>query len=130
MISVNLTFNNFEGNEITDTFYFNLSKAELAEMDINVGNALANNLQELSESSNGAKIYKVFKDIIMKSYLEKSEDGKHIIKNKEISSSFVASEAYSALIEKVLSSQEEASKFMLGIVSGWYKPTDVKNTNS
>lgn len=116
MIKKTITYVDYDGNERTEDFYFNLSKAELTEMNYSVDGGLQNYIQKVISARDDKTIFQIFKDIILKSYGEKSLDGRRFVKSKELSDGFLQTEAYSVLLEELGSDSEKASDFIKGIV--------------
>ena len=71
-----ITYTDFDGNERTETFYFNLSKAEITEMELSVDGGLSESLKSVIEKRDIPKTVAVIKDLILKSFGIKSPDGK------------------------------------------------------
>ena len=111
-----ITYTDFDGNERTETFYFNLSKAEITEMELSVDGGLSESLKSVIEKRDIPKTVAVIKDLILKSFGIKSPDGKRFIKSAELSEEFSQTEAYSELFMKMLSDAEYAAKFMNSII--------------
>ncbi len=116
MIKKTISYVDYDGNERTEDFYFNLSKAELTEMNFSVDGGLQNYIQKIIEAQDNKTIFRIFKDIVSKSYGEKSLDGRRFIKSKELSDGFLQTEAYSVLLEELGSDSEKAAEFIKGIV--------------
>ena len=95
MLKKTITYHDYNGVEYTQDFYFNLSKAEIMEMELGTTGGLAEMIQKIVAAQDAPSIIKVFKDLILKSYGEKSADGKRFIKSDEISTAFSQTEAYS-----------------------------------
>lgn len=116
MIAKTLTYQDFDGNEITETFYFNLSKAELMEMQVSVDGGLDKVIKKVSEEKDPAKLLNLFKMFVLKSFGVKSEDGKRFIKNDAYTEAFTQTNAYSDLYMSLLSDTNAAIDFITGIV--------------
>lgn len=120
MLAKEITYTDFNGDERTETFYFNLTKTELAELDIDAGGALVNKLTRLYHTQDVAGIAKFFKDIIVKAYGEKSDDGRFFVKgeNNEVGKKFTFSPAFDKMFVDMLSDStgEEYKSFLMGIV--------------
>lgn len=108
----------FNGNKRKDTIYFNLSKAELMEMELSTQAGVEEKLKMLIATKDNAQIVQTYKDLILRSYGIKSEDGSRFIKTKELRESFEQSAAYSEFFMELLSSPEEQARFMKGVISG------------
>lgn len=116
MLKKTITYEDYDGNTRTEDFYFNLSKAELIEIEASTPGGVAAKLEKISKDNNGSEIIKTFKDIILKSYGVKSEDGKRFIKSEEISKAFEETEAYSELFYELALDADKAAAFVNGIM--------------
>jgi hypothetical protein len=116
MLKKRITYVDFDGNSRTEDFYFNLTKAEVTEMELSAEGGLAKTLEKIVEAKDNKRILETFKDLILRSYGEKSPDGKRFIKNQEIRDAFSQTEAYSELFMELAMKPEMASAFVNGIV--------------
>lgn len=116
MIKETIKYTDYNGNELVEDFYFNLSKSEIAEMELSYPNGLADHITKITQSNNGAEIIKLFKELILSSYGRKSDDGKRFIKSYEESNAFSQTEAYSELFMKLATNADAAAEFVNGIV--------------
>ena len=109
-------YTDYNGKEREDTFYFHLSEAELLEMEMSEKGGLANKIKEITDTEDGPAIIKMFKELVLKSYGVKSEDGKRFIKSDEIATAFTQTPAYSKIFMKLATDADAAAKFVNGIV--------------
>lgn len=116
MLKKTIKYEDFDGNTREETFYFNLTKAEIAEMELSTDGGLSGKIQKIIETQDNATIIAIFKDIIGRSYGEKSPDGKQFVKNQQIRDAFMQTQAYSDLFMELATSPEAASAFINGIV--------------
>lgn len=116
MIKKTITYTDYNDVERTEDFYFNLSKAEIAEMEMSQDGGLSNLIKKVVAEQNAPKLMELFKQLILKAYGEKSADGKRFIKNKELSESFAQTEAYSELFMELASDEKAAAAFINGII--------------
>lgn len=116
MLKKTIKYVDYDGNEREEDFYFNLSKAEVTEMELSKEGGMSEYIKKISATQNAPELIKLFKDIITKSYGEKSLDGKRFIKNKELTEAFTQTEAYSELFVELASNADEAVKFINGIM--------------
>ena len=116
MIKKTITYKDYNQVERTEDFYFNLSKAEVMEMEMNTSGGLAEMITRIVAAQDQPAIIKIFKDLILKAYGEKSPDGKRFIKSDELSIAFSQTEAYSQLFMELATDAEAASAFVNGIV--------------
>lgn len=107
-----ITYTDYDGVQHTDKFYFNISKAELIEMDASETGGLTKRLQEIVDANETADIFKRVKSIILKAYGRKSPDGKRFIKSPEMSQEFEQTEAYSELIMEFMQNPKSFEEFM------------------
>ena len=122
MLKKNIKYTDYNGVERDETFLFNLTKAELMEMEMGTTGGLAEKIQSIMEAQDAPAIIQIFKDIILKAYGEKSADGKRFIKINDagvpLSIGFSQTEAYSQLFMELATNSEEAAKFIKGIIPG------------
>ena len=117
MLAKPITYTDYNGVERTETFYFNLSQAELIDMQLGGKDGLySNRLKNMIDNHDAAAIVATIKEFVLKSYGEKTDDGKRFIKSPEISEAFMQTEAYSQLITELLSDDAKSSEFILGIM--------------
>ncbi len=116
MLKKKIKYTDYDGNEREETFHFNLSKAEITEMELSVEGGLVQQIESIVEEEDAVKIVEMFKDIILRSYGEKSPDGRRFIKSKEMAEAFSQTEAYSELFMELATDAEAASAFVNGIV--------------
>ena len=121
MLKKSITYADYNGTELTEDFYFNLSKAELMELELSTAGGFAEMIQRIVAAKNGPELVRIFKELILKAYGEKSADGKRFIKNAEISEAFSQTEAYSNLFMELASDSKAAADFINGIM-----PADVR----
>lgn len=124
MIKWPITYTDYNDKTRTEDFYFNLTKAEIMEMELSVNGGFGEMMQRIVDAEDMPSIVKVFKDLILRSYGEKSADGKRFIKNDELKDSFAQSEAYSVLFTELATNTESAIKFVNGIVPQDMRPGD------
>ena len=116
MLKKIITYTDYNGVERTEPFYFNLSKAELMEMELGVTGGMTEMLNKIINAKDGPSLMKTFKEMIMKSYGVKSDDGKRLIKSDELSIAFTQTEAYSVLFMELITDDKAAADFVNGII--------------
>ena len=116
MLKKTITSTDYNGNERTEDFYFNLTKAEVVEMEMSTSGGLTEMINRIVAAQDTPEIIRVFKTLILKAYGEKSPDGKRFIKSPELSAAFSQTEAYSQLFMECATDADAAAKFMNGIV--------------
>lgn len=122
MLAKPITYTDYNGEERTETFYFNLTKAELAELNLTTEGGLQEAIQKIIDAKNIPEVTKWFKRIILMAYGEKSLDGKRFIKSKELAEEFTQTEAYSELFMELLTDEGKAADFINAIVPKIEKP--------
>lgn len=121
MLKKSIKYKNlFTDEEITKDFYFNLSKAEIAEMELSRKGGLKAHLEAIVEAEDGKAIMQEMREIILKAYGKRS--GESFIKNDEVREEFSSSEAYSELFMELVTDAAAAGAFVRGIV-----PTDLRD---
>ena len=116
MLKKIITYTDYNGVERTEPFYFNLSKAELMEMELGVTGGMTEMLNKIIAAKDAPSLMKTFKEMIMKAYGVKSDDGKRLIKSEELSIAFTQTEAYSVLFMELITDDKAAADFVNGII--------------
>jgi hypothetical protein len=116
MIKKTITYTDYDGNDRTEDFYFNLTKAEVMEMEMMTDGGLQKMIEKIIQTSDTKKIIEIFKGIILKSYGEKSPDGRRFIKNDELRDAFSQTEAYSQLFMELATDAKAATDFINGVI--------------
>lgn len=111
MLKKTITYTDYDGLERTEEFRFNLTKAELVDMELTTAGTFSETMKRIIAEKNIIRIAKLFKELLLKSYGVKSDDGKRFVKSPELSEAFSQTEAYSDLYIELLSNPEEAAKF-------------------
>lgn len=123
MFKYTIKYTDYNGVEREEPYFFNLSKAELMEMELSTQAGVEEMIRVMIATKDNAKIVKLFKELILKSYGIKSEDGRRFIKTDDLRKDFEQSEAYSEFFMKLLANEDELqSKFINGVISGTNVP--------
>ena len=116
MLTKNIKYTDYNGQERNEKFYFNLNKSELMEMEMGTTGGWANMMQNIIDAQDTPSLIKIFKKLILQAYGEKSADGKRFVKSEELSTAFSQTEAYSTLFMELALDAQAASDFILGII--------------
>lgn len=115
MLKKTIEYTDYNGTVRKEDFYFNLTKAEVTEMELSKNGGLSEHINRIVASKDSPEIINLFKEIIAKSYGVKSLDGKRFIKSEEILNEFIQTEAYSELFMELAFDAEKAAAFVNGI---------------
>ena len=120
MLKKTIKYEDYNGTQREEDFYFNLTKAELMEMEMGTTGGLAEMIDNVVKAQDAPSIIKIFKDLVLKAYGEKSPDGKRFIKVNDagipLSIGFSQTEAYSQLFMELATDAKAASNFVNGII--------------
>lgn len=136
MIARTIEYIDYNGNKRKEKHWFNLTQLEATEIALELPDDV---VEELGQSENqeekevaathlvdklGQKgVLDFIKMIVLKSYGSKSADGREFIKNERLTTSFVQSPAYSAFMLRLMNNDDEASRFIQGVI-----PADLATT--
>lgn len=126
MLHETITYTDYNGTERTEDFYFNLTEAEVMEMEMSTSGGLAEMINRIVAAQDAPSIIAVFKKLLLKAYGVKSPDGKRFIKSDALSEEFSQTEAYSQLFMELATNSDKASEFVNGIVPKPKKKVEVK----
>lgn len=116
MLKKPITYTDFDGVERIEDFYFNLTKAELMEWEASVDGGLIKLIEKLSQKQDTTKLFPMFKGLILRSYGEKSLDGRKFVKSEELSNDFEQTLAYDQLVMELIGSSEATENFIKAIL--------------
>lgn len=116
MYKKTVKYTDFDGIERTENFYFNLTEAELVDLDFGTSGGMKERLQNIIDSKDQPALIKAFKDIVLMAYGEKSDDGKYFRKSQEIRDRFTSTQAYSDIYMELVGNDMEAATFINSIV--------------
>lgn len=116
MLKKVIKYTDFNDTEREETFYFNLSKVEVAEMEMSVSGGWVQWVEKVVEAQSEPELIKIFKEIILTAYGEKSPDGRRFVKSEELSKAFSETGAFEELFMELATDAEAAAAFFNGIV--------------
>lgn len=118
MLKKTITYTDWNGEERTEDFYFNLTRVEVVELeyDVESGTSLSDWLDTLIKSKDYGKIIQTIKKIILTAYGEKSSDGRRFMKNDDIRRSFEENPAFDELYMSMVTDSKKAADFLSGIM--------------
>ena len=129
MLKLTKTYTDYNGVERTEDFYFNFSKAELTEKHLSTNGGLGDLLERIVNSKDNELIVNTFKEIILKAYGKKSEDGRRFMKSSEISKEFEETPVYSDLFMELATDSDAAANFINKIMPpDWEKEVEKAKT--
>jgi hypothetical protein len=111
-----ITYEDFNGETISEDFFFHLSKAELVELELSHEGGLAASLQRIIDAEDGKSIVAEFKNIILSAYGQKSLNGRQFVKNAALREEFESTEAYSTLFMELVTNADAAAEFINGVI--------------
>lgn len=129
MIMETRTYKDYNGVTRTENFFFNLSKAELAEMELSTEGGYAEMIERIVSAQDRPALVKIFKELLLKSYGEKSPDGKRFIKSEELSLAFSQTEAFSDMFMELATNSEKAAEFINGVVPEGFSKQSIPSVN-
>lgn len=127
MIKETITYTDYNGVERTEDFYFNLTKAEVTEMQLQTEGGLSEMIERIVKAQDVPQIVGIFKTIILKAYGVKSADGRRFIKNDQLRDEFSQTEAYSQLFMTLATDADKAADFVNGVLPNMDSITPVAN---
>lgn len=117
MIKKTITYTDFNGNERTEEFHFHLTEADAVKLNFSQNtHSLKEHIEKIIKADNFSLLVKLFQEVILVAYGEKSEDGRRFIKTQEMRDEFSQTAAFSQLFMELATDAEAASDFMNGIL--------------
>lgn len=116
MLRKEVKYKDFDGNDRKDVLWFHLNEVEITEMDLETSGGLVKYMESIIDTNDVNQLITIFKDLLIRSYGERSMDGKHFYKDDKIRNEFVSSAAYPVLYMEMVSDADKAVEFINGIV--------------
>ena len=116
MLKRTINYTDFDGNNHSEVFYFNMSKSELIELDVSHKSGFAENIQRIIAAEDRQALIAEFKNLILVSYGVRSEDGKRFVKSDELRNELEQSAAYDALFMELATNDQAAAEFINGVI--------------
>lgn len=116
MYKKTIKYVDYNGNEREEDCYFNLTDAELTDMELGVDGGFSAMLNRIVKAQDVPALIKVFKEMIIKSYGIKSDDGRRFIKSPELAEEFTQTPAYNELYMSLATDEKKAAEFIRAIM--------------
>lgn len=116
MLKKTITYTDYFDEVRTEDFYFNITKAELIEMEMSTKGGMEYYLNKIVAEKDREQLFQYFKKIILAGYGEKSADGRQFMKSPEISKRFECCPAYDVLMMELLNNADDAAKFVTALM--------------
>lgn len=116
MLSKTIKYVDYDGKSREETFFFHLSEAELAELEMTTPGGFQNYVARLVREENAPEMVALWKKMLLMAYGEKSQDGRRFIKSERLATEFTQTPAYSILFMELSTSAEAAAAFVNGVV--------------
>ena len=116
MVVKKIKYTDFNGVEREEEFMFNLTEAEITEMELTTDGGLSDSIKKIIAAQDTPQIIDTFKMLLLKSYGQKSADGRRFIKSEELSKEFTQTNAYSQLFMELATDDKAAIAFINGII--------------
>ena len=116
MLKKTVTYIDFDGNERTEDFFFNLTEQEIAEMELSTEGGLGNFINKAVAAKSQVELIELFKKLILVAYGVKSADGRRFVKNDAVREDFMSTQAFSDIYMELVQDADKASAFFNGIV--------------
>jgi hypothetical protein len=116
MLRKEVEYKDFDGNDRKDVLWFHLNEVEITEMDLETSGGLVKYMESIIDTNDVNQLITIFKDLLIRSYGERSMDGKHFYKDDKIRNEFVSSAAYPVLYMEMVSDADKTVEFINGIV--------------
>ena len=116
MYKITETYTDYDDNQRTEDFYFNYSKAELADLQFSVAGGLAGMIDKIIKTNDIPELVTLFRELIQKAYGQKSNDGRRFIKSPELTKEFTETVAYSQIYMRLATDSKAAQEFINKVV--------------
>lgn len=116
MLKRTIKYKDFNDNEVSEDFYFNISRAELVRLEMSFDDGIEKAVKKMMETKDRAALINQFEDLVLKAYGQKSEDGKRFIKSTQLREEFAQHAAYEQLFFELITNEQTIADFILGVL--------------
>lgn len=116
MLKRTIKYEDYNGEQREENFFFSLNKAELLRMNMSKRGGMGVYLQNLADEKDPEKLTKIFEEFILTAYGVKSDDGTRFVKSPEVVADFKNSAAYSELFYELATDTDKFIDFVIGVV--------------
>ncbi len=116
MLTHKMTYTNFDDEEVTEDFYFNINKIEILDLEVRNKEGLERWLKTIVAAKDQKTLWEEIKRVVLLAYGEKSPDGKRFIKTDESRDAFAQSAAFDKLMWDLITGEVDAGDFMIGVM--------------
>ena len=125
MYKKKIKYVDYNGVEREEEFLFNLNESEVFTLELSYAGTYTEAIKAIIDAQDQAALIKMFRELILKAYGEKSADGKHFMKSEEISKKFECTEAFNKLFMELATDDKAGAEFVNGVM-----PQKAGNENS
>ena len=116
MLKKTITYTDYDGMERTEDFWFNLSKTELTKLDAELPGGVLGVLRKIIDKKDRKALVDFIETLLLRSYGEKTLDGKRFVKTPEMAEEFMQTPAYDEVFMSVLSDTDSQTSFINGVI--------------
>jgi hypothetical protein len=114
MLKKTISYKDWDGNPVTEDFYFNLTEAELMELELSEdGEGFGETIKKAIQKESGKVVLDAFKRLITLSIGKRV--GNRFVKSDEVKSEFMETGAYSALFMELATNADAGAAFVKGL---------------
>lgn len=110
-----IEYEDYNGNNRKETFFFNLSKHQIQDLEWRTPGGIENYMKRVIETLDGQKMADFFKWLIKESYGVKDLEGRRFMQSEEIFKAFEETPAYDILYMDLATNDKAAAEFINGI---------------
>lgn len=116
MLKQTITFEDYNGDTVTETHYFNMTKVELIELELEYAGGFENTVKAMIDAKNNKDLFAAVKKLVLSAYGQKSADGKRFVKSPGLSEEFSQTAAFDKLMMDLGTDDEKAFAFIVGVM--------------
>lgn len=119
MFTKKITYTDYFGENRTEEFHFNMTKSEVVEWQYSVKGGINRLFDKIVNDGDQPTLVNMIKDLIRRSYGEKSLDGRKFEKKRNgvpLFDDFEATPAYDALFMELIQNEKAAADFINGLM--------------
>lgn len=126
MLKKTIEYVDFDERPRKEDFYFNLTKAEILELELSETGGLEAAMKRIAASQDGKEMIRIFKEVLRRAYGEREADGS-FVKSDARFEKFSHTEAYSELVMEIMTDADKLATFISSLIgNGKVSPDEVR----
>lgn len=116
MIKKTVKYEDYNGDTVTEDFYFHLTETEITKMKFSENGGLDKYIEKIMNERDHGKLIDLLDTFILNAYGVKTADGRSLIKTEDAKTQFRCCPAYDEIFMECVGDTDKAVAFITGVL--------------